>query len=313
MDLRRLWTLFVAAAAVAVAGCHSCDTELVSREVLFDEYNGNADKMPTLWAIADIEVELAGRAVFNKVRLPDGRIYFRRGPAGPEGPHYFMLRGKEASETYFELGIDAAAGEFYYWVNPPSGQGQARWGRLADLHKPGAESLEIDPTQLLSALGLAPWPQDLDASTQVILKTPDKPCVYVMSSIAKRPEWGGWYLRAEQWLDRHTTPHRPRRMWLFDRQGRGVMEAVLDRYRPVNAPDAGDNPPSMPTDIRMTWPNAEGIRGIRIRLSGQAVGSDDRFIPPPRAFKRRIPADIDDARPLRAAPGDADAGGGSTK
>ncbi|MFW6146329.1 MAG: hypothetical protein ACOC7R_03250 [Planctomycetota bacterium] len=293
-----LLTGLLTASVASLAGCPRCDVELVGREVLFDAHNTNAEKIPALWAIADVEINFARAGLFRSYRLPDGRLYFRRRGDDPLGPHYVMLRGKEIDREVFRLGIDADAGLFYYWVNIPGGESLARWGPLAALHTVDGEGIPMDPSQLLNALGVVAWPTDPDAPSQVVLRTPEQRCVYAMLTVARRDAWGGWYLARETLIDRRDENRRPYQTMLYDRQGRIAMTADLEAYEPVATPDDPSTRPEVPTDIRLTWPESEPIRSIRLRLSGMTTGSDEAPVPPPRAFQLRVPPAIRDARPL---------------
>jgi len=298
MMRRMLPGCLLAAVAVCLTGCPPCDVELVGREVLFAAHNRNADAIPALWAIADVEINLTGEGLFGSYRLPDGRLYFRRRGDDPLGPHYFMLRGKEIDQEVFRLGIDADAGLFYYWVNVPNGESFARWGPLEALHTIDGEGIPMDPTQLLNALGVVAWPTDPDAAAHVVLRTPEKPCVYEMLTVARRDAWGGWYLARETLIDRRDEERHPHKTMLYDRQGRIAMTADLDAYEPVATGDEPAGRPEVPTDIRLTWVDSEPIRSIRLRLSGMTTGSADQPVPPPRAFRLDVPPTIRDARPL---------------
>ena len=297
-----LLTGLLAASVAWLTGCPPCDVELVGREALFDAHNGNAEQIPALWAIADIEINLTAGGLFRSYRLPDGRLYFRRRGDDPLGPHYFMLRGKEIDQEVFRLGIDADAGLFYYWVDIPGGESFARYGPLEALHGLDGEGLPMDPVQLLDALGVLPWPTDLDAPSQVVLRTPEKPCVYEMLTVARRDAWDGWYLARQTLIDRRDESRQPCRTMLYDRQGRIAMTAELEDYEPVAVPDDVLVPPEVPTDIRITWPDSEPIRSIRLRLGGMTTGTEDEPVPPPAAFRFRPPATIRDIRPLGDGP-----------
>ena len=84
---------------------------------------------------------------------------------------------------------------------------------------------------------------------------------------------GGMYVQREVWLDRHEDTHRPEKILLFDPAGRVVMEAELGRYEKIAAAGEEADWPVMPTDIRITWPQApsEAIHSIR-RRSHSLVG-----------------------------------------
>jgi len=295
---RRVVALLLLAAVFIAAGCPKPSAELVGRETLFARHNSNADQLRTLWAVADIEIQLNHRGLFQSIRIPDGRLYFRRRGDDPLAPPNFMLRGKEVDQEFFRLGIDGDAGLFYYWADVPGRAQFARWGKVADADSGALGSVALNPADLLSLLGVLPWPTDLDAPTQVALETLDDPAVYQMLVFSRRDAWDGWYLTRKIRLDRRADPPRPREVWLYDRQGQVIMTAELEDYAAV---ETDGDPAVIPTDIRIRWPDSDPVGGIRLRLSDAGVETDERTVPPAAGFKMRIPGHIDDARPLRGA------------
>ncbi len=289
---------------ISAGGCcwfgEKCPGELVTWDQLVDEHNANAEKVPALWAIADVELNIRGW----KFRLPDGTVRLAKNADAPYGPQDFILRAKEVTEELFRLGVDAVNAEWYVWAKPPNRESFARWGRLADLHRPGWESPPVDPSQLLSVLGVLPWRFDAEGTHQAVAYTAStKPCVYKLLFVAPRkPAGAGMYVQREVWLDRHEGAHRPEKVLLFDPAGQIVMEADLGDYQKIEA--AGDEAdwPVMPTDIRIAWPQApsDSIRSIRLRLHGQTTENPTRDA----AYRRQvaIPRDIDNARPVGPAP-----------
>ena len=287
-----LATVFIA------AGCPRCPGELVSREELFDRYNTNADQLQTLWAVADIEIQLNHRGLFQSIRIPDGRLYFRRRSEDPLAPQNFMLRGKELDQELLRLGIDGAEGLFYYWADVPGRAQFARWGTVADADSGALGSAVLNPASLLSLLGVLPWPTDLDAPSQVALETLEKPCVYQMLVLSRRDAWEGWYLARKIWLDRRAEPPRPYKVWLYNRQGQVAMEAELGDYAVVATNGDPTSAPVIPTDIRIQWPDSDPVRGIRLRLSGASVATDEQTVPAEAGFEMRMPGHLSDVRSL---------------
>jgi len=281
---------------------------MVTRGELLDRHNANAAKIPSLWAVADVEIALADG---SRYRLTQGRLLLRKRPEDPFGPQDFMLRGKEIGREFFRMGVDAAGGMYYFWINATEEVRLARWGKLADLHRPGHESLQVDPTQLLGVLGVLPWPWQADEPWRVVHKAMADPCVDVLMFVAPRPAaaGGGLYVQREIWLDRNAETRRPMKVWLYDPWGRCVMAADLSDYRRIETSAEKADWPVMPSDIRITLPAAAGeagkgdavrITSIRLRLSGQTVESEEQPIPPAafRWSERRLPPEIRDARPL---------------
>ncbi|NQU76544.1 MAG: hypothetical protein HQ546_09560 [Planctomycetes bacterium] len=292
--------------AAAIAGCQpKVPAELCTREQLIDQYNTNADKVPELWAVADVEICLTTEMGGKKYRLPDGRLLVKKHPDRPFGPHDFMLRGKAVGREFFRLGIDARAGEYYFWLDASDGGDNenenafARWGRIDELNRMGYETLPIDPTQLLNVLGIVPWPWDANRPWQVVYTPILQPCVYDLLFADVAAGADGPFARSRVWLDRYEGPHRPLRMWLYDRQGRYAMEAELRQFRTIETGDDKASWPVMPTDILIRWPFSDTIGSIRLRISGQTVTKSTAEA----AFRKEIPPHIRDARQLGPASG----------
>ena len=96
-------------------------------------------------------------------------------------------------------------------------------------------------------------------------------------------------------------------MWLYDHNGRAVLQADLNKYKKVRAPGERSDWPVIPTDILIRLPMDRSIRSIRLRLKTPALATDDEPVTDVM-FTRRIPQDIADRRPLEPLnrPGDQD-------
>ena len=189
-------TLLAAAAALMAAGC-PCPGRIIPREQLVAAHNANAAKVKSLWAVADVSVRFRE----GTVRLTDGRLLMLKRSDDPFGPQHFMLRVKEMGSEFFRLGGDGAAGEHYYWFDPPEKYGRpaARWGRIEDLHRPGWETPPIDPTRLLAVLDVMDWPVDPERMRVAAFTPMTNPCVYELFFVS--PGERGLELR-KVWSDR---------------------------------------------------------------------------------------------------------------
>jgi len=314
------WRFALAAGFVTLmllaAGCPRCPEVLLSREELFAQYNANANHLRTLRANAEIELQTDHRGLYQSIWIPDGRLYFRRRVSDlgeprsfmdwwlrphprfrgddPLAPQDFVVRGKELGQELFRLGIDGKAEVLYYWANVPGRASFARWARLSDVEEGHITRLPINPVDILSLLGVVPWSTDMYAQTQVVLKAPSDACVYQMLVCSRREAWGGWYLTREVWLDRREDPPRPCKVLLYDRSGQVAMSAELRKYEPVETEGDPAARPMIPTDIRIRWPDAKGLRGIRLRLSAPRVETGVNGELMDKRFRMRIPDTITD-------------------
>jgi hypothetical protein len=261
--------------------------------------NANAQKVPSLRANADVEISFRHEDKVRTERLRDGLLLLLKDREHPDAVPSFLLRAVMVSEPYFGAGVDAAAGEYYFWLDPPRGEAAARWGRLDDLHRAGYESMPVDPVDLLSVLAVLPWPLR-DPDRPVLSLPKDDPCLYDLLFFGRAGEEGGVQLRRQVWLDRTVVPPRPWRVWVFDSAGRVTVDATLADYRKIDVPSLpADERPVMPTDILLRYPQEQDILSLRVRLSNMTIGGESS---PVRAamFQRRnvIPARIEDQRPM---------------
>ena len=294
--------LLSCAMAPALAGCpQPCPVELHTRRQLIDEHNRNAAKVPSLWAVAHVEIRTADG---KRYALSESRLLLRK---RPEGPQDFMLRGREIGREFFRLGIDAGSEECYFWLNAArdgaEGNGFARWARIDDLNRPGFETFPIDPTQLLNVLGIMAWHVTGDRTSQLVYTPMTDPCVYDLFLMSSSPHAGRPYPQWRVWLDRRDPTHPPKRVWLYDRQGRCVLAATLSRHEKIETKHAKETWPVMPTDILMRWPMSKNFRSVRIRLSQPTTEGGRRVAESLfRDFRDGIPRNIKDARELGPTP-----------
>lgn len=292
--LGALSTVLLCGASLALTGCpRPCPDRIVPGEQLVARYNANAAKVPSLWAVADVQVRLSdGKRL---PRLTDGRLLVMKRPADTQ---HFMLRVRDFDQEFFRLGVDGSTGEYYYWADPPAGRGEpsARWGYVEELRQGGYEVLPVNPVHLLDVLGVMPW-HTTGPGRQVFSTPLCDPCVYELD-VVDASHADGVNLR-KFWLDRRTEPHYVKRVWLYDPQGRCVATARLDRYRKIAGPGEQDDWPVMPTDILMEWPLNDQVRSIRIRLSQPRLKTspEGAFMD----FRRQIPSHIQDRRRVEPA------------
>jgi len=265
----------------AIGGCAKCPETFVPIGQLVGEYNANAAAVERLWARAKLAVTIDRDGVpytwgsTSPLASPNGLLLLSKGPQRT-GPHNFVLIGREtAAVELFRLGSNVDEGVYYLWYR--LGQtGGVWWGRQQFAGAPGIQALPIDPNQLIAVLGICDLPERFDAPPTVCMAmdaTPGK-CAYVLTYIDRQPITGNILFRREmyfRWSD--TEPRRAFKVNLFDNDGRCVMTARLDKYEPIDSPEApaGDQMPVMPTDIELEWIAWPGrpavIRSIHLVLS----------------------------------------------
>lgn len=270
--------------------------------------NANADKVPSLRAGADVEIRFIREGEEQKHRLRDGLLLLLKDPTRAEGVPSFLLRAVYVSEPYFGAGVDAAAGEYYGWLDLPRGYASAaRWGNLADVNRPDFESMPVDPTDLLSVLTVLPWPLR-DPERPMLSLPKDDPCLYDLLFFSRAGQEGRVQLRRQVWMDRTVVPPRPSRVWVFDAAGRVTVDATLRDYQHIDVPglNAAERP-VMPTDILLRYPQQRDgpadrpvtLVSLHLWLSNLTISTAGSPVRP-AMFQRRsvIPSRIEDQRPL---------------
>jgi hypothetical protein len=317
---RKNFRRFAAVGAIAVIlglwGCKPpaapivCGPPLAKGELIALN-NANAAKVPSLRASADVEIRFRDEKEEEQhYRARDGFLRLLKDPQNPQAVPSFLLVAQMVSEAYFAAGVDSAAGDYYYWIDAPTARvhPEARWGQLADLHRPGYESLPVDPVDLLYVLPVLPWPQN-DPAHPVFVVPKDDPCLY---DVIFFTQGGGQtlQLRRQMWMDRTVVPARLTHVWIMDPEGRVTVDANLADYRKIKDPNLPASQwPEMPTDITLRYPQEKKIASLRLRLTNLTVGTKDEPVRP-AMFRRQsvIPSRIEDQRalgPLKESPLDA--------
>ncbi len=282
--------LLLAAVLALVVGCASpCPDKLAGIDHIVAAHNANAASVPRLWARVEMDVTLkpeSGPEVTWRSGSPTGLLLYRRGK-NANGPHDFVLIGREAAAVeLFRAGASNAQGLYYFWYKFGDRAG-AWYGRLALAGAPGVKQVPVDPMQLLSVLGITPLPAEpgrLPAAALGMQNTPGD-CAYVVAVLERQPVSNRVRFTREMlmpWSD--AEPPRPSRVNIFDDAGRRVMTAKLSDYRPIDVSSLDDPPPVapvMPTDIDIVCNEAPGshafIRRIHLRISEMTV--EDKWLP----------------------------------
>jgi hypothetical protein len=240
-------------------------------ENVIEGYNANAERIPRLWARAEITFQESALA------LPitaDGLLLLNKN-ADRLGPQDFFLLLKEAGQPLGRVGISTADGAYYMWFALGKMR-QCRWGRLALAGASGLADLPIDPVQLLGVLGVCELPADLTRPPIVAQSYRSKPCAYVLTYIDRQPVTNKLLAKREMYFDRSETkafgqsastprPCRPFRVRIFDDRGRAVLTAEMSGYQPIAGGPKSDtnDPPVMPTRLTLKWEDS----GSRLRLT----------------------------------------------
>ena len=303
--------LLLAAIVTLAAGCaQPCPEKLASIDEIVTAHNANAASVPRLWARVEMSVSLkpsGGPEMTWRSGSPTSLLLYRRGEK-PNGPHDFVLIGRETvAVELFRMGSSTAQGLYYFWYKLGD-RAQAWYGRLDLAGAPGVKYLPIDPTQLLGVLGITPLPAgegQLPAAA-LSMRTAPGDCAYVVTVIERQPISNRVRFTREMIIPwRDGEPLRPRQVNIFDGAGRRAMTATLSNYRPIDVSSMDDPPaksPLMPTDIDIVCNDLPGlttlVRRIHLRISEMTV--EDKWLPeavdfhpPPGAKVVQVDAAVD--------------------
>ncbi|MBL7134278.1 MAG: hypothetical protein ISS78_09285 [Phycisphaerae bacterium] len=251
--LRRL-TMAICALGAAFCGCVRCPDTHVSIDHLVRDYNSNAAAVPRLWARVKMDITLAdekGRTFAWSSATPNGLLVLAKS-ANRLGPHDFVLIGREMGQELFRVGASLTEGVYYCWYRF-GGKAVALWGRQELAGAPGIKALPMEPYQLLAVLGICELPADLTKLPTVAMAMSRNPCAYVLTYVDREPISNRITFRSQmyfRWSD--TEPRRPFLINFFSPDGRRVMAARMENYKPVEIVDVKKPPPGpvvMPTDI----------------------------------------------------------------
>ncbi|HDY65281.1 MAG TPA: hypothetical protein ENH84_03485 [Phycisphaerae bacterium] len=284
------WGILAVAGCMLSGGCKQPCPPLetvVGVDVVVAEYNREVRRIGRLWARADIAFKE------NAIALPlhtDGLLVLQKA-GDPAGPQDFFLKFKEAGQEIGRIGISMQDDVYYTWFIA-GGKQQCLWGWLGLAGAPGIEAIPIDPTQLLSVLSVCelPAPQrDVPFVGQTIRTDP---CAYVLTYADRQPITGKLLFKREVYFRWSLSePRRPFMVKLLDERGICVLTARMKDYRPVQLADGNDRsdePPMMPTDIRLTWTKT----GSELHLKLSGMTTDDRVDPDAYRFWDRLPVTL---------------------
>lgn len=216
----RLAMLAAAASLLGAAGCQTCE-QLPSPTVeqVVADVNRNNELMP--WFKARIE------SITLTVKDEAGLSW--RIPADLYGyllytqPNMFVLRAdKGGLTTVLEMGSNRKI--FWMWA---MGANRGWVGRQVDWPADEPSPLLIHPGQLVQLLGIDAIDRDLTRMPLVALRTNDCERAYVLEFVDLQRDHAS--LIRETWIDADS--RLPRRVRLFDRNGRAALESDLAEWR----------------------------------------------------------------------------------
>ena len=193
--------------------------------------NANNQAIPTLFArISYIDINIVDPKTRKSTFVnADGTLFVRK-------PRELLLRGRKAVQDAFEIGST----DDRYWLSVPLQEDTMWWGWYRNIGKPCAAEMPIRPDAVGEVLGIGDIGADLLQLPAPVMRFNNDLDVYMITWQEKTPDH--WYATREIWYDRATL--RPRKVLLFDRNGRDVLRANLSEHVQVQLP--GKTPEQLP-------------------------------------------------------------------
>lgn len=207
--------------------------------------NSNNQKILSLWAKLNYQVTINDRGQIHSVTSDDGILLYLR-------PSNFRLVGNQALVgRIFDLGTN----DREFWMEVLPGTNRLWWGTYADLARidPARLPIPIRPDLVMEVLGIATFNPDFTASPVPTMRYDNAADAYVFVFNVKAPNQ--WLAQKEIWYDRKTI--RPRRVILYDANGRPVLRAKLSIDMKVQVPDQDPGQwPLVAGDFKLFFPDS---------------------------------------------------------
>jgi hypothetical protein len=225
---------------------------LLTLAQLASTINANNQRIPSLWSTLNYSATIIDNGVSHSVSSDDGVLLYQR-------PSMFRLVGKkEFVGTVFDIGSNGTE----YWLDVVPGTNTLWWGKYADLARFSTSRLPIPirPDLVMEVLGVSTIDMNFNALPVPTLRYDNVADAYVLVFNIKAPD--RWLAEKEVWYDRQTL--RPRRVILYDPNGRPVLKAELSSDKQVAVEDQPQSDwPSVAGDYKLFFPDS----GSRMEFS----------------------------------------------
>jgi hypothetical protein len=294
---RRPLILALLALPALLTGCNGQNRSAAQQQVVREEYSGptlpmtdvvdrinaNNRQIQTLWARLDYEVSIIDDDKKRHHLLGDGVLLYAK-------PQDLRLVGmKVGLGTVFEIGSSSRD----YWLKvdlPDENQKKFWWGRYKNLGKPCAAEMPIPPDLILEVLAVPDINRSFLQSPAPTMRFSREEDAYLFVWAVRAPD--RWVAQKETWYDRQTL--RPRRVMLYDANGRVVLRAELSNFRQVDVDGVPDDKrPWVAATYQLRFPEQQST--MRIEFSD--VKLQNRGIPRPGSIER--PTDTGDLKVIQ--------------
>lgn len=219
-----------------------------SLPVLVGKINENSRRIPTLYASAYIEanIVLQGKTRFVNT---EGDLFIRK-------PRELLLRGRKIFDKVFEIGSTADR----YWLSIYLDENTRRWGYHRNVNKMPSHSIPVRPDLIGQVLGISDVETDLLKTPVPTLTFNNDMHVYMLAWHSRLED--RWYTEKEVWYD--LTSRLPRKVLLFDPNGRVVLRANLSEHKPVECDLPRDQWPLIATAFDLYFPETGSYMTLKL-------------------------------------------------
>jgi hypothetical protein len=191
-----------------------------SMAAVISHINANNRAIPTLYAKHYLEASIFDRST-NKTTFVNasGDLFVYK-------PREMLLRGKkDGVGKVFEMGSTREQYWFTVFIDNPT----QWWGNIRNIGKKCSAEIPIRPDLIGEVLGIGNINSQLMELPSPTMRFNNDLDVYMFVWSNRLPDH--WYAEKEIWYDRGT--YRPRKVLLFDDNGRIVLRANLGEYRQI--------------------------------------------------------------------------------
>jgi hypothetical protein len=187
--------------------------------------NANNGALPTLWARHYFEATIVDERKKSHFVNGDGVLLYK----APRGMR--LVGTKAAAGTVFEIGST----DDRYWLTLVPERNTMWWGSYANLGKPCVDlrNIPVRPDLVLEVLGVGTVNTNFLEPPAPTMRFNNDARAYMFVWNVPLPD--RWAAQKEIWYDLETK--LPRRVFLFDENGRVVLRAKLSNHAPVELPD----------------------------------------------------------------------------
>jgi hypothetical protein len=223
-------TIFSSLVVFAMAGCHATPPRekpgsyfgpTQSMAEVVAEINANNSALPTLFARHDFEANIVDRESKKGTFVNGDGVLLYKSPRG------MRLYGGKPGTDIFEIGSN----EERYWFALYPERSTMWWGWYRNLGKPCVDmrDLPVRPDMVLEVLGVGTIDTNFREPPAPVMRFNNDADSYMF--VWNYPLGDRWAAQKEIWYDRASK--LPRRVFLFNENGRVVVRAKLSNHAPV--------------------------------------------------------------------------------